>query len=345
MKFEPVLQKTALMETIQQAYGHPVCALTFLPVGMVGFHYIAECIDGKRIFVTLLSDSYLAKIQTSRLDFTLELTSKLLEGGMFTAQPAIHRTLDGKLKTHFQGQPLIIYDYIDGITLGEIQPYPTEVLTNLGRLVAKLHRATANIGVDVPYIEHFRLPFEEPLLAGLKDLERISANDRPGKVELREILLPRRETIFHLLLRLHELGDAGRALNPPLVLVHTDITPNNILCTPQGDLILVDWEGIMLAPAEHDLVLFAGEGFATLLAEYYRAAAKPRLHPELFAYYCHRRNLEDITGFMVSVLTENTTAEQDRLLLDLLTSDCLSSWPFLEKSQEWAARHIQALTV
>lgn len=344
MKFEPVLQKTTLMETIQQAYGHPLCDLTFLPEGMVGFHYIADCVDGERIFVTLLSDSYLAKIQTSRLDFTLELTSRLFESGLFTAQPAIHRTLDGKLRTHFQGQPLIIYDYIEGINLGEVRPFPTEVLTNLGRLVAKLHRATDNIGMDVPYIEHFRLPFEESLLASLKELERISADDRPGKVELREILLPRRETLFHLLLRLHELGNAGRALNPPLVLVHTDLTPNNILRTPQGDLIIVDWEGIMLAPAEHDLVLLAGEGFATLLAEYYCAAAKPRLNPELFAYYFYRRNLEDITGFMVSILNENTTADEDRLLLDLLTSDCLSSWPFLEKSQEWATRHIQALS-
>lgn len=343
MKYEPVLNKTALMETIQQAYGYTVYALTFIPEGMVGIHYIADCIDGKRIFVTLLSNNYLAKIQASRLDFTLKLTSMLYDSGIFTAQPSIRRTLDGKLKTYFQRQPLIIYDYIEGSNLEKVRPYPPEVLTNLGTLIAKLHCASTNIGMDIPYIEQFRLSFEEPLLSSLNELERVPADARPGKVELREAILPHRETILSLLIRLHELGDTSRELNPSLVLVHTDMTPNNILRTPQGDLFIVDWEGIMLAPAEHDLVIFAGEGFATLLTEYYRAAGKPRLHPELFAYYFHRRNLEDITGFIVSILNENTTVEEDRFLLDLLTSDCLSNWPFLKKSQGWAAKQIQAL--
>ena len=36
MKFEPALDKTALMATIQQVYGFPVSTLTFVPEGMVG---------------------------------------------------------------------------------------------------------------------------------------------------------------------------------------------------------------------------------------------------------------------------------------------------------------------
>jgi spectinomycin phosphotransferase len=192
------------------------------------------------------------------------------------------------------------------------------------------------------YVEHFRLPFEEPLLASLVELEQVPEDSRPGKVELRNFILPRRETLLRLLTRLHELGDTSRALNPPQVLVHTDMTPNNILRTPQGDLFIVDWEGVMLAPTEHDLFIFAGEGFTTLLAEYYRLAGKPRLHPELFAYYFYRRNLEDITDFIIRILRENTIAEEDRFELDLLISDCLSSWPFLENSLEWAAEQIRA---
>ncbi|MFA5873516.1 MAG: aminoglycoside phosphotransferase family protein [Anaerolineales bacterium] len=342
MKFEPTLDKPALMETIQQVYGYPVSDLTFVPEGMVGCHYIADCTDGKRTFVTLLTGSYLATLQSRRLDFTLALTSRLHERGLFSAQPAVCRTLDGRLKAKFQGQPLIIYEYIEGGNLGEVWPYPPEVLTGLGRLTAQLHRATADIGMNVPYVEQFRLPFEEPLLASLAGLEQVPDDARPGKVELREFILPRRKTILGLLARLHELGATSRALNPPLVLVHSDMTPNNLLRTPQGDLFIVDWEGVMLAPAEHDLFIFAGEGFTTLLAEYYRLAGKPRLHPELFAYYFYRRNLEDITDFIIRILRENTTAEEDRFELDLLTSNCLSSWPFLEKSLGWAAEQIRA---
>lgn len=342
MKFEPALDKPALMETIQQVYGYPVSTLTFVPEGMVGCHFIADCADGNHYFVTLLNGNYLAKLQAGRLDFTLALTSSLRRRGLFNALPAVCRSLDGKLKTDFQGQPLIIYEYIEGGNLGEAWPYPPKVLTDLGRLTAQLHRSTADIGMDVPYIEQFHLPFEKPLLASLAELEQVQDEARPGKVELREFFLPRKETLLDLLSRLHELGKIARALNPPLVLVHTDMTPNNILRTPQGELFIVDWEGVMLAPAEHDLFIFACEGFSILLAAYCRAAGEPLLHPELLAYYFYRRNLEDITDFIIRILRENTTAEEDRFDLDLLNSDCLSSWPFLEKSLDWAAKQIQA---
>lgn len=309
MKFEFALDKPALMETIRQVYGYPVSTLTFVPEGMVGCHYIADCADGKRTFVTLLTDNHMAALQTRRLDFTLALISNLYERGLFTAQPAVCRALDGRLKADFQGQPLVLYEYIPGDNLGEeARPYPPEVLTGLGRLAAQLHCASAEVGMEVPFIEQFDLPFEQPLLERLAELEQIKDDARPGKVELRELILPRRE----------------------------------ILRTPQGELFIVDWEGVLLGPAEFDLFIFAGEGFPTLLTEYYRCAGKPRLHPELFGYYFFRRNLEDLTEFIIRIMQENTTAEENRYELDLLTSDCLANWPFLENGVEWAREQIRA---
>jgi len=340
MKFEPALNKPALMETIQQVYGYPFSSLLFLPEGMVGWHYLADCANGKRAFVTLLPDTHMARLQIQRLDFTLALTTRLYESDLFTAQPAVYRTRVGKLKANFQGRPLILYEYIAGKNLAGVQPYPIEILRSLGRLTAQLHRATSTVGMEVPYFEQFHLPFEEPLLTCLSELEQVPDDARPGLVELRDVILPRRETLLDLLSRLHKLGETCRLLNPPMVLVHTDMTPHNILNTSQSELFIVDWEGIMLAPAEHDLFIFAGEGFSTLLSAYCQEAREPSLHPELFAYYFHRRNLEDIAEFIISILHENTTAEEDRFELDLLYSDSLQGWPFLETSLEWAADHI-----
>ena len=62
MKFEPRLDKPALVETIRDAYGYPVQKLAFVPAGFVGQHYGAACPDGKRYFVTLLDDSRLARL-------------------------------------------------------------------------------------------------------------------------------------------------------------------------------------------------------------------------------------------------------------------------------------------
>jgi spectinomycin phosphotransferase len=113
--------------------------------------------------------------------------------------------------------------------------------------------------------------------------------DRPELEQLRQLILPRRAKLVTLLSRLRELGEVARRISPPQVLVHTDLHGGNLIRTPRDELYVVDWEGAMLAPAEHDLFIFAGEGFASLLAAYFRTYGSNPLHPELFAYYFHRR--------------------------------------------------------
>ena len=330
MKFEPAVDKPALMETIRQAYGYPVSSLTFFPEGTVGCHYIADCDDGQRYFVTLLNDGALATIQAERLDFILTLRSSLYERGLFTAQPALHRTLDGKLKVYFDGQPLTVSEFIDGGNIWDHWPPNADLGAELGRLAAQLHNTTPDLGMDVPYVEQFALPFESVLHKTLADIDDNSLILRPGQRTLRELVQPRRETILQMLARLRELGATARQLNAPLVLVHTDMHGGNLIRTPNGKLIVVDWEGVMMAPAEFDLFIFMSDGFDSMLTEYLRTARNPHLYPELFSYYFYRRNLEDITYFFVSILYENTMDEQDQVDLGYLQHDCLDNWLNIE---------------
>jgi spectinomycin phosphotransferase len=337
MKFEPPVDKPALMETIRQAYGYPVSLLTFFPEGTVGCHYIADCEDGQRNFVTLLNDGALATIQAERLDFILKLRSSLYERGLFTAQPALHRTLDGNLKAFFEGQPLTVSEFIDGSNIWDHWPPDPALGAELGRLAACLHNTTPGLGMEVPYVEQFTVPFESILHKSLADLDAGMLVKRPSQRTLRDLILPRRETLLRMLAHLHELGAAARQFNSPLVLVHTDMHGGNLIRTPMGKLIVVDWEGAMLAPAEFDLFIFMSNGFDSMLDEYLRAARSPRLYPELFAYYFYRRNLEDITYFLVSILYENTIDEQDQVDLDYLQQDCLVGW----SSIETAIQHVR----
>jgi len=336
MKFEPLLDKSALEETIHQAYGYAISALTFLPEGEVGCHYIATAEPGRKYFVTLLTGSRLGRLQGQRLDFTLALTRHLFDSHLFRSLVPPRPTLTGSLRSDFQGQPLILYDYIAGGNLSTARPYSSGLLASLGRLTAQLHLVTPDLDFDVPYVEQFTVPFEADFRLSLAELEQAHGLDRSGQQVLRKLLLPQQELLLTLLDRLKELGAVAQALDPPMVLVHTDLTPSNLLRTPSGELFIVDWEGAMLAPAEHDLVLLTGEGFSTLLAEYIRVANRPRLYPQLFAYYFYRRNLEDLTDFLVQILHENTTDEQDRHDLHWLQLDCLAGLPFLEKSADLA---------
>jgi hypothetical protein len=158
---------------------------------------------------------------------------------------------------------------------------------------------------------------------------------------LQRLLLPRRDEVLRLLGELKILAQQVQALKPPLVICHTDINPANLLHTSEGRLLVVDWEGVKLAPAEHDLFIFTGAGFETCLQSYWEHGGVKNLHGTTFAYYFYRRNLEDLADFMVRILHEHQPAEQDLGDLRDTQTDCLDGWVQLAPS----ADHIQAIIV
>ncbi len=330
MPTEPVKDTRALLEAIRQAYAFPVVSLDYLPVGMVGSHYRADCADGQHYFVTLYNHSRLAHISVQRLGFTLPLTYQLQQSGQFTNLAAPLPTTAGELQVDFQGFPLVLYPYLDGRLLMDEMPYSDETQAELGRLVARLHAASQNLALKNPVQETFTFHFEQPLRRGLEILPAIGSDERWGRVALRDLLLPQRQVILALLERLHNLAEPMRRQPPPMVVCHTDMHGANILRTPEGRLVVVDWEGVMLAPPEHDLFIFTGAGFETFLSAYWQAGGVKDLSASRFAFYFYRRNLEDLTDWVVRILDENTDLEQDRADLDGIQHDCLDGWPDLQ---------------
>jgi thiamine kinase-like enzyme len=311
MIVEPEIDRAALQSALRAEYGLQAASLTFFPEGTVGCHYVADCADGQRAFVTLLTGGTIADQQAGRLDFILALRSRLTESGLFPAQPAVRRTLAGGLKAGFRGCPLVVSEYIDGANLWPAWPPGPGLGAELGVLAARLHAATPQLGMEVPFTERFRLPFEPLLRQCLAELAGDPRLERPGQRSLLEMILPRRDDLLQRADELLALAAQVRRLEAPFVLVHTDMHGGNLIRGPQGSLYVVDWEGAMLAPAEADLFLFAGAGLEAMLFAYRKQPGAFPLHPELFAYYLERRNLEDIAYFLHSTLHENTVDEQD----------------------------------
>jgi hypothetical protein len=54
------------------------------------------------------------------------------------------------------------------------------------------------------------------------------------------------------------------------------------------------------------------------------------LHADLFAFYFHRRMLEDLTDWIVRILYENTREEQNQIDLAGIEGDCLAGWLYIE---------------
>lgn len=330
MRIEPTFDHALLVDVLRHDYGISVSHLTFVPKGEVAYSYIATCTDNIRYYLKVLDNTRLARTSAGRFDFYLPLIEKLYAECVFRYLPYPIRTLDGALYAAFDGQPLILFNFIEGENPDEATLHTSAVWQRLAQYVATIHNSTSRVAADCPYTETFVIPFETALLDGLHALDSIAGSDGEGRLALRDLLLPHTEAILGYLAQLHALADRARALNPPLVLCHTDIHRMNLLLSAAGDLYILDWEGAMLAPREHDLFMFTGDHFPSFLAEYRRWADNVPLHADLFAFYFYRRNLEDLTDWIVRILYDNTDEAQNRIDLEGIKEDCMSAWPYLE---------------
>ena len=82
-------------------------------------------------------------------------------------------------------------------------------------------------------------------------------------------------------------------------------------------LVLIDWEGMKLAPPEADLFAFIGNLFwhncSDEFLKIYESIRKDfKLNSEVLEFYQIRRRIEDIEAFAQSLLYDRTLTERER---------------------------------
>jgi Ser/Thr protein kinase RdoA (MazF antagonist) len=332
MDTELRIDEEAVVKTVYRDYGFCIEHLTLLPQGEVAHNFSAAGTNGTRYLLKLLGPSRAARRSAARLDFYLPLMEQLHAKGICSL-PCPIRTKQGDFYTHVDGWPLVVFPFIEGRTLEGQWPYSEPTRTAIAQALAMIHKSTSQLDLAMGFPrEDFGIPFEKELIQGLQALEAVSRRDRKGQYELKGLLLPHREAILGHLDHLQELQGLARSAtrNREFVLCHTDPTPFNLLLTDEGELYVLDWEDAKLAPPEHDLFFFTGEGFPRFLAEYERAFGPIELDGGVFGFYFYRRYLEDLTAWIVRILYENTNDEQDAHDLEGIREDCLGWWPHLE---------------
>lgn len=330
MKTEPTIDKTALVETVRREYGPEIERLTFVPVGWVAYCYIADCVGGERYFLKLDNNSGEIPYAASNRDFYLPLTYELCTQRILPHVACPVRTRTGQFTASFAEYVLILFDWIEGETVG-FGDLSDDILMKLARLVGILHKSASQIELEHPFYERFDIAFEDNLVNSFDVLEHITSNDRWGKRELRELFLPRQDEILDHLRRLKELQTLAKATGKEMVVCHTDLHGGNLMTDAQGNLYILDWENAMIAPPEHDLFFWAGYDYFwdSFLLIYEREFGPASLDSDVFGFYYYRRNLEDLIDLALRILYRSTDYEQDGEDLHWV-SECMSGWPSLE---------------
>ncbi len=324
MRTEPDLDHRALLQCLRDRYEFEVDRLTFVPYGLDSWGYVANGDDGRRAFVKL-SRVASSAISAPSPGSELPLLAALAARGVPVPRPIPDR--EGGYLNWIDGYSLHVLEYLEGRNLEDETAWPDELYLRVAAIVAAVHASTAAVRPLVDRVEDYELPFLPILVATLAALDagaELSSADETNVASLRALVASRTQDVRAAIGRLGALRDLARVRTSDEVLCHTDIWGSNLLLSSDGALHLLDWDGALIGPPEHDLFMFAGttffpaDRFGSFLDRYEAAFRPVRLDPATFGFYFYRRNLEDLAGFVGHVVEGRTEAMAPRAMLGVV---------------------------
>lgn len=222
-------------------------------------------------------------------------------------------TKDGAYKWEDEASLCMVFPFIAGQPIGGGKLNPVQI-RELAQIAAQLHAYGA--GIPVP-TESLQETFGVSFCAELEHM-------RPSG-KLKAALAPYQDTILQKAESLEEMAAALRGSQMRYALCHTDIHGWNLM---QADrLVLIDWEGLKLAPVEADLfslteTFFFADAWEVFLPVYRAAHKDYQVNPLAMRFYRLRRRMEDIQAFAQSILMDHLSQDDMDRPLRCLRREC-----------------------
>lgn len=225
------------------------------------------------------------------------------------------KTINGGYRYEDDENVYILFDFIEGETVAK-KPLSNNQVIELADIMAHLH----SYGQEIPIkMDKIKETFDVPFCVSLESYIQKNYTTAPDDIKL--ILQPCLEQLILKINELKSLSYRAKQKGSRMVLCHTDAHGWNLM---QSDhLILVDWEGMKLAPAESDLFMFAVKDYWDIFLKHY-SAIRPEfeLDKDMLSFYVIRRKLEDIWAFLESILYDDFSNEQRKNDLEFLSNEC-----------------------
>jgi spectinomycin phosphotransferase len=305
---DPGLDTRELAAALRMAWAREVSGFRFLPgYDMRAASYAVDASDGRAFLKVRFAPVAGAPLEVPRA---------LQDAGIPNVLAPLPTVDAGLWHAMGDGRTLVLYPFVAG-----------RDATVAGMTADQWHTfgATLRAVHDSALAERFagRLPTEtfglasavlvrEILGLAARPPVRSVAGERLGAL-LREQAAP----ISAVVGRAEELGSrlSGRLVER--VLCHADIHAANILVADDGRILLVDWDGPMLAPRERDLLFIIGSRIARQVepheeAWFFEGYGEVPVDTEAIVYYRYERILEDLGEFGASVFKDPDLPEASR---------------------------------
>lgn len=310
MLTKPDLKDEAIIQCLQDAYGLNVKKISFLPLG-------ADLNTAVYRIMTSSKVDYFLKLRRGEFfDITVTVPKYLADVG-FRQVIAPLASGTGRLWTDLTLFKAILYPYVEGCNAIEVKLSDQQWI-EFGATMKKIHTTDIprTITNGVPQ-ETFPSKWRETVKTFLKRIEN-EIFEEPVAAKMALFLKSKSSEILKLVERTENLALLLQKQPLEYVLCHADIHEWNLLIDKEGALHVVDWDTLIFAPKERDL-MFIGAGLGdsgrTPLEEealFYQGYGQISINQDAIAYYRYTRILEDISVYCEQIFLSNEGGE-DRM--------------------------------
>ena len=233
-------------------------------------------------------------------------------------------TANGQLFTTIKNHTIIIYPFISGKS-GYRSHLSVNQWEEFGKLMLEIHSTKLPPTIrNIPY-EKFGAEYRIILKNYLDRLNNMKIRDEYAR-EFIKFLLSKKNEIYKIITRTEELSVKIKKTRINYCLCHGDIHPGNIIIPDSNDFYIVDWDTLIMAPKERDL-MFIGAGIGNKwnteeeINNFYRGyGQQKKVDILLLTYYRCERIIVDLVEFFNHFFEKRTDEKDKEIIIEIVKS-------------------------
>jgi spectinomycin phosphotransferase len=322
MLIKPDLKDEKIIACLRDAYGLTVEKIAFLPLG-------ADFNTAVYRVTTSNQMDYFLKLRSGKfLEASVSVPKHLADIGIKQVIPPILTKL-GRLYSGLGSFKAILYPYVEGRN-GVEAKLSEDQWVQFGAAIKRLHSTDipSSITNGVPR-ETFSSKWRETVKSFLGRIEN-EVFEEPVAVKMAEFLKSKSSEILKLVERAEELAITIQKQPLTYVLCHADMHGWNLIVDKENALYIVDWDTLIFAPKERDL-MFIGAGIwdsgLTPNEEeslFYKGYTQTKINHDVLACYRFERIIQDISEYCEHIFMSDASADDRIQSFEYLQSNFLS---------------------
>jgi spectinomycin phosphotransferase len=296
----PNITDKRIISALREAYSIAGPAIQFLPLGCDPAAWAYRVQSGK--------DTYFLKIRKAiQNPAGIFMPAYLQEQGMDQVMAPLSST-KGKTWEKVDDFFFCLYPFIVGHGVKNVGMSDAHWV-ELGSILNRLHATKLP-----PYLlnqirrESFVPMWMNRVIEFHAQLKSYECGDAFHK-ELAEFWREKYATISTILERTETLAKRMQAIHWEFVPCHADIHTANLMITEDDRMFIIDWDEVMLAPKERDLMFMVGDIGERATEFFFKGYGGTEVNALALAYYRYDWCVEDLGSFAEDVFRSKTVGE------------------------------------